>query len=477
MNRIFVFLIASLAISPIHGKIDKTAFLPEDIITKDVAILGGGASGTYAAVRLREDFNASIIVIEPKNRLGGHVDTYTIPDTNTTIEYGVQSYMRYGPSEAFFKRMGVGIGGPFSSLRSTNIIVDSTNGKLLSDYVPPTTNETNQAIEIWAKLIEKYENHFNPGYWDFFDPKSIPEELLMPFGEFATKYGIVAATPRIASFSGIGVGGLKNVLTLYVVMYFGTPVVRDLLAGRWFAPEGSNSLVYQRAYDLLKSDVLLESIVIEAERSNTGVTLQVESSSGRRQLIEAKRLLVSAQPSLSNLASLGLDTKEEAVFSTWLPTWSFVGVAKLPCVPENASLSFLPPAVAPKNYLAVRDNPWTLSFSSTRLGHFRVSFGTNYTITMSQAKEKIQTEWQRILDAGTLTSTGECNIEWKALGNHNSVEWHQSVEDLKNGFVQKLYGLQGYRGTWYTGSLWCGAYSGNVWAVTDTVLPKLLKSF
>lgn len=38
-------------------------------ITRDVAIIGGGASGAHAAVRLREDFDKSVIVVEKKNRL------------------------------------------------------------------------------------------------------------------------------------------------------------------------------------------------------------------------------------------------------------------------------------------------------------------------------------------------------------------------------------------------------------------------
>ena len=49
--------------------IDQSSFVLEDIIIKDVAIIGGGASGTYAAVRLREDLNTSIVVIEEKDRL------------------------------------------------------------------------------------------------------------------------------------------------------------------------------------------------------------------------------------------------------------------------------------------------------------------------------------------------------------------------------------------------------------------------
>lgn len=35
----------------------------------DVAIVGGGATGAYAAVRLREDYKKSVLVIEKQNRL------------------------------------------------------------------------------------------------------------------------------------------------------------------------------------------------------------------------------------------------------------------------------------------------------------------------------------------------------------------------------------------------------------------------
>ena len=39
------------------------------VISKDVAIIGGGASGSHAAVRLREDFGKSVVVIEKQGHL------------------------------------------------------------------------------------------------------------------------------------------------------------------------------------------------------------------------------------------------------------------------------------------------------------------------------------------------------------------------------------------------------------------------
>jgi heterodisulfide reductase subunit A-like polyferredoxin len=44
-------------------------FKVEDTITKDVVIIGGGSSGTYGAVRLREDYNKSIIIVEKEDHL------------------------------------------------------------------------------------------------------------------------------------------------------------------------------------------------------------------------------------------------------------------------------------------------------------------------------------------------------------------------------------------------------------------------
>ena len=60
------FLLASVASV---ANVGSCAQAEDDPIEVDVAVVGGGASGAYAAVRLQEDYKKSILVIEKANRL------------------------------------------------------------------------------------------------------------------------------------------------------------------------------------------------------------------------------------------------------------------------------------------------------------------------------------------------------------------------------------------------------------------------
>lgn len=51
-----------------------------DPLDVDVCIVGGGATGAYAAVRLREDFNKTVVVIEKADRLVRKPSTFMVED-------------------------------------------------------------------------------------------------------------------------------------------------------------------------------------------------------------------------------------------------------------------------------------------------------------------------------------------------------------------------------------------------------------
>jgi hypothetical protein len=472
----FLFLLP-LASTLVCASIDERKF--SKVIEKDVVVIGGGASGTYAAVRLREDFKKSVALVETKDRLGGHTDTYTVPETNTTVEFGVQSYMKYGPALSFYERFGIET-RPFASRRQTTIYVNIETGKALTGYIPPSSNATTEAFKIWLKFVEKHEAFMEPGFWDFPAPDEIPEELLTPFGEFAKAHNVAAALPRIAAISGFGAGGVKDALTFEVVQSFGAALTRNVLDSSLFVPVGSNSLLYQRAHALLKEDVYLESTIKDAERDDKGVHMVIETKDGEV-LIKAKKALWSPYPSHGvNLKNFDEDEKEKEIFAPWITSWSYVGVIKVPCIPENHSIDYIAPNAVPSDWLSIRDNPYTLRLDSTGptgLGLFRVLFSSNYAVTADEAKGVINRDIHRVLTGGALNKTESCEVEYKDFADHTGVMWPQGEEALKEGFVQKLYSLQGYRSTWWIGRSWCGYYSSSVWAFADTVLERMLKAW
>lgn len=251
-------------------------------------------------------------------------------------------------------------------------------------------------------------------------------------------------------------------------------MITDVVNNSLFAPVGSNSLLYQRALDLLKSDILLSSKVESAKRTTEGVELEVKQGD-TRYLIKARRILFTAAPTLSNLSPFGIDQKEQAVFSQFSVNSEYIGIARIPCVPENTTTSFLPEAAAPANQLALKDWPYALRFDSTGpvgLGYFRLVFGANYTVSVSELRSLISKSVKKLNNAGTIPNS--CDLDYKSFSDHTRAHWRLSAAQLKSGFVQDLYSLQGYRGVWYVGYAWSAPYSSTVWAFVDTLLPKLL---
>ncbi|KAH9864097.1 hypothetical protein J1614_010030 [Plenodomus biglobosus] len=443
------------------------------VLTTDVAIIGGGASGTYAAVRLREDLNTSIVLIEPCPNLGGSVSTYRVPSTNTTLEYGVQSYLPYGPALDFFTRFGIAT-EPFTSRPLTALNIDVETGLKLANYTAPTVDATNAAFGRWLEIVEQYEHMLEPGYWDFPQPGTVPEVLLEPFGVFAKREGIEAAVPRIMTISGVGYGGIGRLLVLHVFQAFGASLTRDMLSNSLFRPVGSNSLLYERALALLEPDVLLSSTVQDVTRTSDGAELLVKQGS-TEYLVKARRVLFAAPPSLSNLAPFHPDDKEKAVFEQWAEGGEYVGVAKIGCLPEGVSVSFLPASAAPSNYLALKDYPYNLRLDSTGPAGsnlFRVLFGANFTLTAQIFRDLVASSVQKLRDAGTVTGT--CETDFQAVSNHSRPMWKQSAGQIQGGFVQDLYGLQGHRGVWYVGYAWSAPYSSTIWGFAESVLARLV---
>jgi hypothetical protein len=396
-----------------------------------------------------------------------------VPETGVTINFGVQTYMDYMGAKAFYNRFNITT-QPEVRYTSKTVYVDPDTGRIVPNVKSsPPISSSIEALKKYLTVISPWNDMMLPGYWNFPPGDKIPADLLLPFPEFIKKHKLEDAAPVLALIAGIDINSPKP--ALYVVMNFGVPVVESYVNNTFFNPSPhNNSLIYGKSAQLLGSDVIFSSTVVNlTHRSEDGIQLTVENHRTKaKTVINAERLLVAAQPSLHNLGVLDLDEQEKAAFGWWMDKWSFAGVVKTNVIPDNTSVAY----VAPTNTTG-SPRPYSYRFNwMGSSGYFRVLFTARKVTTVDQAKSAILDGLKVLANGAEFSPTEVPASEVVAITEHSGVDWNQTVDQLKAGFMQQLYSVQGHRGTWYTGNLWCPDYSSNVWAFTETVLPKLLES-
>lgn len=198
----------------------------DEVINRDVVIVGGGASGAHAAVKLR-DMGKTIVLVEKRDKLvrqnaavvarisrtdyllqGGHTETYQDPLTGKPINVGVQAWTVYKNSTNFItKRMNVSVKTKSPTSLATKY-VDFTTGQALDNYIAPTGTDALAALRKYYELCKRYEDLLLPGFFNFPLPGDIPEDLTLLFRDFVAKYNISAAVPRLFELTGMGVGDM-----------------------------------------------------------------------------------------------------------------------------------------------------------------------------------------------------------------------------------------------------------------------------
>ncbi|KAK2035781.1 amine oxidase [Colletotrichum somersetense] len=468
LGRLAVFFgISSLAASKSISSGNYTT-----ILERDVVILGGGASGAHAAVRLREDFNKSIVIVEKQNRLGGHVATFTDTETGNPYDFGVNSYTDYTGAREFFAQFDIPVAAPQRQVLTTTY-ADFSTGKA-TNYSPPLSADATAALRVYLELCEKYEPLIIPSYERF--PTSvdeIPEDLTMKFSNFVEKYNIQAAVPRIYQVAGLGMENFSDLPTLYVMQGFGAPVTRSFLGivSSFVPVSRRNQDLYDAIGNLLGSDVLYSTADIRTSRTDEGVEVLVRGASGKETLIRAKKLLISFEPTLANLEGIDIGEDETKIFSKWDWSTVYVGVISHPSLPKGYSLT----NNVPKNWLSFPRIPFVSRFDYLGDDNFRVIVTGPSDFNTPKAQLLIQESLVSLSAAGTIHSLGAEKVQIKAWSDHGPLHLHVSSSNLKAGHITKQYALQGRKSTYYTGAAWSVQFTTILWEYNNQyVLPKLL---
>jgi hypothetical protein len=455
----FGSIFPALQASPIIDERDDIS--AADTITVDVAIIGGGSTGTYSAVRLSQDLGKTVVVVEKTDRLGGHTQTYIDPVTGYPVDYGVIAWHNIAVVTAYFARFNVSLSPVSLTSPFTTEYVDLTTGKVVPNYAPPNPA---QALETLAGLLQSWP--YLSGELDL--PSPVPADLLLSFGDFVTKYGLQALVPITWTFA-LGVGNLLESTTLYVLRNFGLPQLANFLPGNLLTTtDHYNSELYLKASALLGSNVLYGSTLIRGERHETGLHhLTVQTPAGEK-LIKAKKLLFTAPPTLDNLTPFELDHHEQSVFEQWQYTTYYAGIVRNG-VPDGVSVT----NTDPKAQYDIPVPPYIQEFSFSGVpGLHTFSTISDTAQTQSQIEAMILSELSGLATAGTFpASTASIAV----ISNHSPIDLRVPVKSIQNGFYSDLYALQGRHGTFYTGAAWGPDDSSLLWAYTEEkVFPALL---
>ncbi|OKP13973.1 Beta-cyclopiazonate dehydrogenase [Penicillium subrubescens] len=435
-----------------------------DALIRDVAIIGGGASGTFAAIRLRNE-GKSTILIEKEAILGGHTNTYQDPVTKVNVDYGVEVFHNQEVVKDYFNKLNVSwaIASDFGGV-GTPVYLDGNTAQKIA-YTSP---DPRAGLYAYATHLAQYAQL----EYGFFLPEPVPEDLLLPFGAFLDKYPDIGNAAFTIFRFGQGLGDFLSQPTLYVFKNFGLDIIQDISTGFLVVTSQNNYEIYDHATKILGSDVLLSSTVVSTRHRDQkgGVLLEVQTPSGRR-IVKAKSLLITIPPKLGNLRAFDLDDRETALFGAFQNTGYYTSLVKNTGLPAGFS-SLSVGADTPYN---IPDLPGVYTVDSTAIeGVFDIKYGSPHGLSDDFVRGEILS-YVKKLQANGFAEKVPGEPEFVRFNSHTPFELTVSQDLISGGFYERLYGLQGYRGTWYTGAAFHTQDSSMLWNYTDSyVLPSML---
>ena len=460
-SAIGLFTVVTVAGTKNISQFDPASYASHNVIIRDVAIVGGGSTGTYGAVTLN-DLQKSTVVIEREPILGGQTNTYTVPSTGQTVDYGVQRFWNIPIVTNFFDRLSVPFTTNTSSSNLTTVYMDFKTGQSFSNF------STSSNLSAYEAQLAKYP--FLLWGWDFPDP--IPSDLLLPFADFIKKYSLEYDAFSINSEVG---GDLLSTTTVNVFMSYGEiEGLQSMPGGSVVTANHDNHEIYAKALADLGANVLLESTVTAAQRArnSSGIQLVVKTPTGNK-LIMASQLLVTIPTEIDNMAPFDLDEQEQSLFKQVSGSGYWLGLFNNTGLP--AGYSFV--NVGSDTLYNLPTLPGLYRISQTAVdGIFVFWYGSDSDDKLSddQIRRDALATIKAVSDSVSNTTSLQ-EPELLAFASHTPFRPSVPASAIENGFWKELYGLQGYRNTWYTGAQFLPG-AGQLWNYTQTLVTRIVNA-
>lgn len=218
--------------------------------------------------------------------------------------------------------------------------------------------------------------------------------------------------------------------------------------------------------------MLLDSVVVSSQRTDSGVDLTVQTPSGQ-QTVRAKKLLIAATPSPDNVGSWDLDDQETLLFGKLSWETLFVGVINNTGLPPHETGIRNAPDDAARYYLPHGrfTDAYTRADTGTGADLWTCRVMGDAGLTEDEARALMLQSLTQMGTAGTYAIGAPSLV---AFANHGANVPKVSAADLKAGFFKQLYALQGQRSTYWTGLAWAPDYSSILWDFTETLFSDIV---
>ncbi|KAF1975309.1 FAD/NAD(P)-binding domain-containing protein [Bimuria novae-zelandiae CBS 107.79] len=460
-----LFFSASLVLTVLASTCQATV---TSVIEKDVAIIGGGAAGTYAAIGLK-DRSKSVIIIEKDSILGGHTDTYIDKSNGRHVNVGVQVLH----NEQLVKDYVTGRLGVPLALRtvaaSESVNANFDNGQRIPNVPAAGSQVLQDAAQRYLAIYRSRFPYLEDGAGAAKVPFPVPEELLLPFTTWAQNNNLTAIVPLCYSFLQ-NVGDLFNTTAVDVLKGFPPSLLNSVFTGFQVVASGDHQDIYTAASKILAGDVLYNSVPKSINRSNKkDKCIRVVVSTPRgEQVILAKKLIITINPLVNELKALDLSRSESSLFSKFHTLGYFAGVT------DNPGINTTITNVDPQNPYGFARLPGIFNFSPNAAGKMSFYGGSMNTISNADGRQLLLKHLETLKSTGVIP-TGKTDILF--FTNHSPYQLRTSAQEIKNGFYRDLYGLQGKNGTFWTGATLANHDSTLIWKYTEReVIPKVLSA-
>ncbi|KAF7343901.1 hypothetical protein MVEN_01678800 [Mycena venus] len=422
------FLLLSCATAALAGN--------HSYISRDVVVIGGGSSGTHAAFRLRQE-GLSVALLERGNRLGGHVNTFRVPNTNTSFDFGVIFYHNISVASNYFSALGVDIIAAPSGGTSVSTYADINGDAKATTLVPPSMPWANSTAVTTA--TEKYVNLYNTQF-SFLDdgfnfPDPVPEDILLPWADFMAKYGLDPISfSAYKYFSSLTAGGFLGIGPALIT-----------------TADFNNQGIYDKALEKLGEGegAFLNVTINHITRDEGGVSVTMKTPYGGEQTVRAKQLIIAIPPVVADLRAVGLDlsAEEEHLFGQASFRWYFDAVIRNSGLPDDIALSnidFTKPdgiPIAPQIVLAVGQVGLTTGVPGLQ----SLYYSSDRNISNTDAQADILATLARYRAANGLDTS--VKTEFVGFHNHEPFELTVPVDVIRKGYYKERNKLQGCRNT------------------------------